>query len=1432
MATKPQQIFEYLLAVKNLTQPPVRDFRQLEESAYVNDLPRGEGCYLFGEGEATEAWLEVHKQQIPSPPEPDPLFKDWLKTDHYKAHVLPEVTPSKEVLPSLHFGKDDPPFREEKFEDRPERVEAFHQWLVRWKNWAEVARHKSAVQELYNRLFTLVNRLEREGETLELAFGHGLLTWDHPDGRIHHPLLTTRMELDFHPRKSRFTLTPTQRGTVLETEMLTGVKLPQGAHLPRLRSWVEEKQLHPLDREDAIPFYKELAQTLHPEGEFIAGDGRIKFKKTPVILEKPVWFLRKRATQLWKDELRTTIEALGQGMQAPKTIRSLLQMESIQPEKQEQQSWSSVGEDLWFPLPANEEQKEIARRLSKNFGVTVQGPPGTGKSHTIANLISHLLAHGKKVLVTSHKEPALRVLAEKIPEEIRSLCVSVLGRDSKSLQEIEDSIRSISNQMSEQDPERLGREVNNLKEQLKNNRKRIAQYKMQLKQMASQNMEPIRWKNQSLSPMDAAKELTETEQEHGWIPDRVTADPPLTDSELRKLWSLTGELSPDTRSLLDQIFPNPDSLPNAAAFKIQLTEGAQRKEQAAKSRDLLQRYQLPDSEGERRELLDLLQPILKDERWFQSLYAQNILSDLLAGGKREELWTSLVQSMEDALESITDLQNRLAEYDINLPEIPRHQLQQDTQTLIQRLRAGKSIWGLYLVFSGRKLRYLVEHPAVDGRPVQTEEDAQLMMEQLKLEDQQNRLVKRWNTLLQEMEGPSLNPSESRLVARADELLSHLKIIVSIKDRIRNLQEKTTSLTLPEEFCWYAPPSFHELREACQAVDDQLRQEQWETEYQKQTRYLHKLTLDSKAHPICNQLLEAWQQKEASLWEVAQNELLRLQELRGKHLQLRDLSNRLQEAAPVWNARILSQMGTPSPFPDRWLEAWEWKRAHTEVEKVNSLQPENIQQKLKEQQEQERRLLESIVAKSAWREQLLRITEPQKRALVTWKQIIKKIGKGTGKYATKHRQDARVEMEKCQPAIPVWIMPIERVIENLDLRNNKFDVVIVDESSQCDLFALSALMRADRAVVVGDDQQISPSAVGTDQEAVHSLIVRHLKGVPQANSLDTQTSLYDVATRIFPGVLTLKEHFRCVPEIIQFSNDLSYGGEIIPLRLPKQKDRLEPAVLARRVPGYRDEMKQINEPEAEAIVADIQAMLKDSAYDNRTIGVISLLGNDQAQLIEKRLRETIGEEQMLKRKIICGDAYAFQGDERDVICLSLVIADNVRFGALVRKDAQQRFNVAASRAKNQMRLYHSVDLEDLNPDDLRYRLLNYCQNPRRVMEKVENAESLCESQFEKDVLRMIIARGYQVRPQVKVGRYRIDLVVEGLTNRLAVECDGDQWHGPDRWEEDMLRQQTLERAGWRLLPQSQPSDGHPVDEAGRDEDRTGEGAKHGIIKRHP
>jgi very-short-patch-repair endonuclease len=281
---------------------------------------------------------------------------------------------------------------------------------------------------------------------------------------------------------------------------------------------------------------------------------------------------------------------------------------------------------------------------------------------------------------------------------------------------------------------------------------------------------------------------------------------------------------------------------------------------------------------------------------------------------------------------------------------------------------------------------------------------------------------------------------------------------------------------------------------------------------------------------------------------------------------------------------------------------------------------------------------------------------------------------------------------------------------------------------------------------------------------------------------------------------LKEHFRCVPEIIQFSNDLMYGGKMDPLRLPMAHEMLAPAIQTIRVPeGFRDEntRQTLNQPEAEAIVSHIVKCCGNPQYENRTIGVISLQGHDQAKLIESLLRDAIGEEEMINRKLICGDAYSFQGDERDVIILSMVAANNVRIGPLVKTSDMQRFNVAASRARDQMILFHSVDLKDLNPNCMRYRLLQYCIDPHRVQEEMEEVNGLFDSEFERDVYRLIAARGYRIIPQVKVGSVgkRIDLVVEGMRNRLAVECDGDRWHGLDKWEDDMERQGILERVGW-------------------------------------
>jgi very-short-patch-repair endonuclease len=216
----------------------------------------------------------------------------------------------------------------------------------------------------------------------------------------------------------------------------------------------------------------------------------------------------------------------------------------------------------------------------------------------------------------------------------------------------------------------------------------------------------------------------------------------------------------------------------------------------------------------------------------------------------------------------------------------------------------------------------------------------------------------------------------------------------------------------------------------------------------------------------------------------------------------------------------------------------------------------------------------------------------------------------------------------------------------------------------------------------------------------------------------------------------------------------------------------------------------------AIADEIEAILADPAMAGRTLGVVSLLGLEQARHVDEVVRERCSAAELMRRKFECGDARTFQGSERDIMFLS-VVADRERHHALSGTGYEQRFNVAASRARDRMYLVRSVQLSDLSEVDLRKTLLDHFDKPiLQGQRSGEDLIGLCESGFEKEVYLKLVDKGYRVIPQVKVGAYRIDMVVEGAEDRrLAIELDGDEFHGPDRWAHDMNRQRILERAGW-------------------------------------
>jgi hypothetical protein len=85
---------------------------------------------------------------------------------------------------------------------------------------------------------------------------------------------------------------------------------------------------------------------------------------------------------------------------------------------------------------------------------------------------------------------------------------------------------------------------------------------------------------------------------------------------------------------------------------------------------------------------------------------------------------------------------------------------------------------------------------------------------------------------------------------------------------------------------------------------------------------------------------------------------------------------------------------------------------------------------------------------------------------------------------------------------------------------------------------------------------------------------------------------------------LREHFRCVPDIIGYSNKLSYDYKIKPLRDSSNSIVTPPVVSFRVDGGQREGKRKINSKEAETVVALMMACMEQKEYDGETFGVMA------------------------------------------------------------------------------------------------------------------------------------------------------------------------------------------------------------------------------------
>ena len=1440
---KYQQIFNYLREFSKLRSNPVRDIEaqdtQYPEIFWLNDIPEDvlfENVIRPDFNPENDHWIRVKKPK-------EPIKPNFAKLSNNL---------EKWIEHSSLFNEDEQPYLKEtievneetlSIEDHPEITQELikyinQKWiddLIDFKPKIEVYekefKYFERLNSTYKLLFRIFNRTQQFGEEYELVVGVGLLNFKENAARpkIFRHILTQRADINFEysQKDSQIIISPNLESVPqIETDSIVDlIEQFDSQNIidaeKAVEAFIREKGIDTLfidnTIEDALQMF---AETVSPDGSYINSIEKpsTTFSK-PIISFSPALILRKRNTRSFTalyEKILENIDNTGDEIDIP-TINDLIGFhENLENDSSNNGTSNnqSKNEPIFFPKEYNDEQIEIVEKTRKKNKVLVQGPPGTGKSHTIANLICHLLANGEKILVTAYTKRALQVLKEKLPPEFQHLVVNLLSGDSSSIQDLQSSVNSINDELSRANLMDYQVQIDDLEKTLKEVREKIAESTNELikiKEKATRQQKINAAYSGTLTQIAESLESDSTKYE--WYTDTfsdITNDQ--IHSDLKLFIETSKYFNQIVVSEFEYVIPDSNKLPSVEQIK----------EYSLLNNDFFENYKSNDDhilinctdyDKFKTKLIELNHLYNQADR-LQIDFTQNLISSYLQGN---------AYNWKQKLEYSTSVFNRLEKLD--LKKIDKDievlypagksikQLKSDGQILLNYLKGGNSFSGLtfklkrsFLPSEVKERLYFIDGIKVNGSPCDTIQEFGIVLQDIALQQDLVEISEIWNK-----EVPNGN-SYSKKFSYFKTIHSEVKKLIEIIDQseiLRSEIEKLSDLTLT-------------------AFDNNKL-----TSIIEETDYNHLLNkiksgkeLANKAeaylnqdilHPIKEKFYKALKHLDYQSYNETLFELNELNNKKKEFISFNNLKTNLKTQIPNLLNSIITGDLSNIELPNL-REAIYFRDAQNKIKKLMNVEYETqLINDLQQLEQKKRKIITKLASKKAWYKVVngLQQNRSLRQHLDAWVMAVRKIGKtGKGKRAIKFRKIAQQEMVHCKDSVPCWIMPLYKVAETIQPEQNMYDYVIIDEASQLGPDAIFLLYITKNIIIVGDDKQTSPEYVGVDANAMVPHIKRHLKGIPRSDFFGTEFSFYDHARFFCDGVTVLREHFRCMPEIIEFSNKYFYapeGNQLYPLKQYSEK-RLEPLVSVFCSNGYTEGIgaRIINSPEANKIAETIARIIEDDRYKNKTLGVITLQGNQQSSLIEGLLLKRIGEQEYHKRKIVCGNSASFQGDERDIIFLSLVTAHNHNRSALVKPEDERRFNVAVSRAKEQIWLFHSVEQDDLgNTNDLRYKLLDHFKNYNSkqpilntpIKKSLGTQPEPFDSWFEVDVYNDIVRRDLSVIPQYEVakGKYRIDLVVllpDGT--KVAIECDGDKWHGPEQYQNDLMRQKVLERCGWQFF----------------------------------
>lgn len=491
------RLFNYLKELTELRFKVQRNCEDYEDVIWWADIPTEKECYcaawdLHKDPRIDDAWIRVERPKRKRPPTPGSQLREWLNERDINDSSLD--TPSlKEtvvttVKPGPGAGHEEPETVVKQLSDHPTISKQWELYVENeWWPWAAEDRRLMRVQDIYTDLFSVYQKQKRLGEVFEVVIGVGLLTWRPPHGiEVKRHVVVAQASVEFDESTGVITIDAAADGPrlSLEQEMLE----PQDRPHPDFQNAIErgiaeigdELWSTPKLTTNITTYFQQLSPedtldlTLTPQD---GGPDRTR----PQMHLAPALIVRKRTDRNLVRIFKEIADQLERGGDIPLGVQRVVEIHDDKAGGQgsgseDEGASPDIGE-LYLPLPTNEAQQKIVQRLKGSQGVLVQGPPGTGKSHTIVNLVCHLLATGQRTLITSHTARALKVLKEYVSKnasEVAPLCVSLLGDDSHAVHELQESVQGILNRIHYWDSDRNRSGISFLENDLEKTRRELA----------------------------------------------------------------------------------------------------------------------------------------------------------------------------------------------------------------------------------------------------------------------------------------------------------------------------------------------------------------------------------------------------------------------------------------------------------------------------------------------------------------------------------------------------------------------------------------------------------------------------------------------------------------------------------------------------------------------------------------------------------------------------------------------------------------------------------------------------------------------------------------------------------------------------------------------------------------------------------------------